>query len=98
MNLLLQGILFLSTVNVSNVELPRPCGAAPCRYYAYIMYGEAKLVKDFKKSERVYKEVAVFRNEEGFKACCNDYCSPKCAGFTMVNIGPFETEVVAYAE
>jgi hypothetical protein len=71
---------------------------AACKYYAYVVSGNANLASNINQSEKIYKASGVFRSEEGFKACCNDYCSYTCAGFSVKNIGPYDTELVAYME
>lgn len=70
----------------------------PCRYYTYILYGNASLTIDIRKREKVYKEIRIFKSEEGFYACCNLYCSNVCAEFSIKNIGPYESEAICYAE
>ena len=70
----------------------------PCRYYAYILYGNAALSSNIRQTEKVYKETRIFKAEEGYQACCNFYCSNSCGGFRIINIGPFESEATCYAE
>ncbi|MDZ4070217.1 MAG: hypothetical protein U1C70_00210 [Sediminibacterium sp.] len=69
-----------------------------CKYYAYILYGEASLTSDIKKKEKVYFESDIIKSKEGYRVCCNDYCSDKCAGFSVKNIGPYESESICYQE
>lgn len=70
----------------------------PCKYYCYIFYGEASLTSNIREKEKVYKEVKIFKSEDGYRACCNDYCSNSCSGWRIINIGPFESESICYAE
>lgn len=71
---------------------------SPCKYYAYILYGEASLTNDIRKKEKVYFESNIIKSQEGYRVCCNDYCSDKCAGFSVKNIGPYESESICYQE
>ncbi|WP_199121251.1 hypothetical protein [Pedobacter sp. ASV28] len=73
-------------------------GQNQCRYYAYILYGDASLTNNIKVKEKVYQESSIRKAKEGYKVCCNDYCSYKCAGFSVINIGPYESEAICYQE
>jgi hypothetical protein len=69
-----------------------------CRYYAYILYGEASLTSDIRKKEKVYFESDIIQAQKGYRVCCNYYCSDRCAGFSVKNIGPYESESICYQE
>jgi hypothetical protein len=92
------GLIIIISMLTGFTVIKKEMTVKPCRYYAYILFGDAAIVSDIKRTEKVYKATNIFKSEEGYRACCNDYCSDRCAGFSIKNIGPYESEAVCYSE
>lgn len=69
---------------------------ADCKYYAYVDYGPAMLNGDLNNKQNVYRTSGPKKYKKGFKAVYTDYDQLQVDKFTLVNIGPYDTEVVTY--
>ena len=70
---------------------------AECQYFAYISYGPAMFNGHLDKHENAYKSSNIFKNIGGFKAVFTSFNQTSLAGgFKIENIGPYDTEMVAY--
>lgn len=70
---------------------------AACQYYAYVSYGPAMVNGNLNEKQNVYKSSGLRKNLEGFRAVYTSYGQVTLAsGFAIENIGPYDTEAVAY--
>jgi hypothetical protein len=69
--------------------------AADCKYYAFVAFGPA-LRGNIHTRENVYKSSGLRKYLKGFKAVYTAYDQTKSGEFELINIGPYDTEAVAY--
>jgi hypothetical protein len=69
-----------------------------CRYYSYVLYGEAMTDGRIDKLEPVYKGFKIRKSNENFYAAFDNYGGTRSGKFQLINIGPFDNEAVIYQE
>ena len=69
-----------------------------CQYYTYILYGEAMIDGSLDNKEKVFKVTRLRKSTRNFWACFDLYRGTRAGGWTISNIGPYDTESVIYSE
>ncbi len=77
--------------------------SAQCAYSAYVDFGPAPTGGYLDKKERVYRSSGLIRNKrdvderKNYFAAYTSYRQTKSGEFELINIGPFDSEGVAYS-
>lgn len=88
---------------VAGLSLAGTAGAQ-CAYSAYVDFGPAMTNGQLDKKEKVYRSSGLRKNlravdaSKNFRAVYTSYDQVKSGDFEIINMGPFDTEAVAYAE
>jgi hypothetical protein len=91
--------LSLLTVMILSTGFIRSDRSVPeCNFYSYVVYGNAMVNGKLHDLESVYKGFKIYKSSENFFACLDSYGRTKAGEFTVINIGPYETESVIYQE
>lgn len=85
-------VLMFTSFKNKNLDIKK------CQYYSYVVYGEAMTNGKLNKLEPVYKGFKMYKSTESFFACFDVYKRTKSGKFTIINIGPYDTESVIYQE
>ena len=78
--------------------------SAQCAYSAYVDFGPAMTNGQLNKNENVYRSSGLRRSirskdvAKNFRAVYTSYGQTKTGNFEIVNIGPYDTEAVAFTE
>jgi len=89
-------IMFSGAASLLLLCLLCTSASAACKYYAYVDYGPAMTNGELNNKQNVYRSSGLKKYEKGFRAAYTNYESPTVGSFTMINIGPYDTELVAY--
>lgn len=75
-----------------------------CAYYAWVDFGPAMVNGHLDQHENVYRNSGLLKylrypgnDPRNFRAFYGIYRVPKYDGFEMINVGPYDTELVAFA-
>ncbi len=77
---------------------------AQCAYSSYVDFGPAMTGGYIDKKESVYRSPGLVKNvrskdtAKNYRAVYTIYMQVKAGGFEIINIGPYDSEAVAYAE
>ena len=80
----------------STNKIDKETKVKPCLYYSYVVYGDAMTNGKLNNFESVYKGFNIYKSTAF--ACFDNYRGTKSGKFTVINIGPYETEAVIYQE
>lgn len=83
-------------ITLASIIMLSTSAFADCKYYAYVDYGPAMLNGELNNKQNVYRSSGLKKFRKGFKAVYTGYDQLQVGEFTMVNIGPYDTEIVAY--
>jgi hypothetical protein len=78
--------------------------SAQCAYSAYVDFGPAMTNGQLNKNEDVYRSSGLRRSvrskdaAKNFRAVYTSYGQTKAGNFEIINIGPYDTEAVAFTE
>jgi hypothetical protein len=95
---ILSSLLFITLLTTISPVL------AHCAYSAYVDFGPAMTNGNLNHKERVYRSSGLVKNVrspdpgKNYFAAYTSYRQTKVGEFELINIGPFDSEVVAYAE
>lgn len=77
---------------------------AQCSYSAYVDFGPAMTGGYIDKKENVYRSSGLIKNlrttdsAKNYRAVYTSYMQVKVGEFEIINIGPYDTEAIAYTE
>lgn len=100
----MEKVLLKATVFLFSVIVINNFAQAACSYSAYVDFGPAMTNGRLDLKENVYRSSGLVRNiraadsRKNFRAAYTSYMQLKSGDFEVVNIGPYDTEVVAYSE